>query len=332
MTIYKTKIKKYAGGAGMAKLAGGMNSIAPIAGAISGMLPQEQIKADDPMAGRKQGIQTAKTITAKGIGMAGQAFGIPGLEEATTALDKVGTSVKDKGEVAQYYNSLLNPLATVDRIGNTLSGDLAGAAEYTPQAILANKAMETVGLGKLYGKNSILGESDADKAKRQAEIDAVTNANKQVRANNAGANARYVKHGGSINRILRASKGLSFQLGLLSKPKQNEFKVGGVLPSYHTNKNVILAGVLHKDDHNICELEDKSCGVIYGKKGIPVVSNNQKVAEIEKEELVFTKDVAKQIDVLVTKYNKSKSNDVKLEIGKYIYEQLNVNTIDNTKI
>jgi hypothetical protein len=312
MTIYKTKIKKYAGGAGLAKLAGTMGKVgdvaqkvAPIASAVGQMLPQEQNQFE-PNANTKNQIKSVGNAVS---GAALDSF-VPGssaLLGVTDGLSKA-TGVE------------LNPInSTVDFGENLIAGDTAALAKST----LIGKGLSALGVN--------FGDSRGDKAKRQAEIDAVTNANLQAQKNNAGANARYVKHGGSINRILRASKGLSFQLGLI-QPKQNEFKVGGVLPSYHTNKNVILAGVLHKHNHDICELEDKSCGVIYGKKGIPVVSNNQKVAEIEKEELVFTKEVAKQIEVLVTKYNKSKSNDVKLELGKYIYEQLNVNTIDNTKI
>jgi hypothetical protein len=317
MTIYKTKLKRkmlFGGltsllGAG-SKLAGTVgkvgevvSKVAPIASAVGQMLPQGQ--SEDPT---QQAQDITKTAVKTGLSiLPGGAAAAPVLE----AYDSITTGLTGSSDTGKAINNIINPLSLV---GNTVGAISSGNVADIPIA----KA--------IFG-----GESSQDKLKKQMAVNAVTDANTQAQKNNAGANARYVKQGGSINRILRASKGLSFQLGLLQS-KENEFKVGGVLPSYHTNKNVILAGVLHKDNHDICELEDKSCGVIYGKKGIPVVSNNQKVAEIEKEELVFTKEVAKQIEVLVTKYNKSKSNDVKLELGKYIYEQLNVNTIDNTKI
>ena len=113
-----------------------------------------------------------------------------------------------------------------------------------------------------------------------------------------------------INKILNSRKENSVQ----------EFKNGGVIG--------IDSSIIHK--HNLREtnpdLEDVT------KKGIPIVTLDeggeiQQVAEIEKEEIIFRKEVTNKLESLY----KDGSEEAMIEAGKLIAEELMTNTDDNTE-
>jgi hypothetical protein len=126
----------------------------------------------------------------------------------------------------------------------------------------------------------------------------------------------------SANNFTKNNAGLN-NAAYLSAKKGMKLESGGVLPSFNSNKNVILKGVLHKEENNT------------GDKGIPVIHCDtgkcEKVAEIEKEELVLTRERTAILDKMVAKADSTKDTIDYLAIGKYMYNELTSNTIDNTK-
>ena len=120
-----------------------------------------------------------------------------------------------------------------------------------------------------------------------------------------------------INRILDSRKTSEIQ----------EFKNGGVIG---IDSSIIPEGKLHAHKHNLKDanpdLEDVT------KKGIPIVTLDeggelQQVAEIEKEEIIFRKEVTTKLEELY----KDGSDEAMIEAGKLIAEELMTNTDDKTE-
>ena len=116
---------------------------------------------------------------------------------------------------------------------------------------------------------------------------------------------------------------------LLSRAKTEiqEFKNGGVIG---IDSSIIPEGKLHAHKHNLKDanpdLEDVT------KKGIPIVTLDeggelQQVAEIEKEEIIFRKEITTKLEELY----KDGSDEAMIEAGKLIAEELMTNTDDNTE-
>ena len=113
--------------------------------------------------------------------------------------------------------------------------------------------------------------------------------------------------------------------GKTDKPKQEPDKIE------ETNqKNVIPEGALHAHKHHMENAEDLT------KKGIPVVDNNgEQQAEIEREELILSLEVTKQLEDLHKRYqgytNTQKEKDeLAIEAGKLLVYEILHNTEDRT--
>ena len=113
--------------------------------------------------------------------------------------------------------------------------------------------------------------------------------------------------------------------GKTDKPKQESDKIE------ETNqKNVIPEGALHAHKHHMENAEDLT------KKGIPVVDNNgEQQAEVEKNEIIFSLEVTKQLENLYKRYqedtNTQKEKDeLAIEAGKLLVYEILHNTIDRT--
>lgn len=130
------------------------------------------------------------------------------------------------------------------------------------------------------------------------------------------------KEGGSIIELVS----LPTEILLVDPNEVPEFQEGGAI-------NVIPDGALHARRHNM-DME----GIT--KKGIPVVAENkdgsvEQQAEIEKEEIIFRLEVTKKLEELEKRfYNEETSKEEKdqlaLEAGKLLAEEILHNTIDNT--
>ena len=113
--------------------------------------------------------------------------------------------------------------------------------------------------------------------------------------------------------------------GKTDKSKQESDKIE------ETNqKNVIPEGALHAHKHHMENAEDLT------KKGIPVVDNNgEQQAEVEKNEIIFSLEVTRQLENLYKRYqedtNTQKEKDeLAIEAGKLLVYEILHNTIDRT--
>lgn len=113
--------------------------------------------------------------------------------------------------------------------------------------------------------------------------------------------------------------------GKTDKSKQEPDKIK------ETNqKNVIPEGALHAHKHHMENAEDLT------KKGIPVVDNKgEQQAEIERNELIFSLEVTKQLEDLHKRYqgytNTQKEKDeLAIEAGKLLVYEILHNTEDRT--
>lgn len=116
---------------------------------------------------------------------------------------------------------------------------------------------------------------------------------------------------------------------LLSKEELNKIYLSKKNEVVGIQTNVIPEGALHAHKNNIEDVNSELDEVT--KKGIPVIITDDKgdykqVAEIEKEELVLTKDLTSKIEELW----KSGDDDSMLEAGKILAKELSENTKDNT--
>lgn len=101
----------------------------------------------------------------------------------------------------------------------------------------------------------------------------------------------------------------------------DSFKQGGQM-------NVIPEGALHARKNNM-----EGAGEDFTAKGIPVVDNNgEQQAEIEKDEVIFTKDLTEFIEENMKKYNEegSDKDEIAIKVGKRLTKELLTNTDDRT--
>lgn len=100
------------------------------------------------------------------------------------------------------------------------------------------------------------------------------------------------------------------------------FKNGGQM-------NVIPEGALHARKNNM-----EGAGEDFTSKGIPVVDNEgQQKAEIEKDEVIFNKDLTDFIEKNLKKYDdtsQKEQDEIAILVGKRLVKELLTNTEDNT--
>ena len=102
-----------------------------------------------------------------------------------------------------------------------------------------------------------------------------------------------------------------------------EFKNGGQM-------SVIPEGALHARKNNM-----EGAGEDFTAKGIPVVDNEgEQQAEIERDEIIFRKEVTDKMEELYKKFNSeessSKKDEIAIEMGKIITCEITKHTQDNT--
>lgn len=110
------------------------------------------------------------------------------------------------------------------------------------------------------------------------------------------------------------------------------FKSGGKIEK----ENIIPTGALHKNLHHIEEANPELEGKIT-KKGIPVGTYEDggeftQNAEIESGEIIYSLDVTKQIEEYWNNYKESDDDNIAIECGKYLVDQIFNNTRDDDKV
>lgn len=129
------------------------------------------------------------------------------------------------------------------------------------------------------------------------------------------------KNGTKIKQIIKKSKSLfnpkisdwkpTINSDLFKQEEIKEFKEGG---------SIIPEGALHARKNNM-DVENIT------KKGIPVIDNNgRQQAEIERNEIIFSKEITDKIEAL----QKDGSDKAALEAGKILAEEILHNTEDRT--
>ena len=146
-------------------------------------------------------------------------------------------------------------------------------------------------------------------------------------------NTLSAKNGAKIKEVKRLSSLYSKRLISKEPLKEGttvEFKNGGSI-------NVIPEGALHARKNNLTEINPELEGIT--KKGIPVISKEEggemiQHAEIERSEIIFNLETTKQLESLREQYNKSEDkaekDNLAIEAGKLLAQQIMENTIDNT--
>ena len=146
-------------------------------------------------------------------------------------------------------------------------------------------------------------------------------------------NTLSAKNGAKIKEVKRLSS--LYNKRLISKEHLKEgttveFKNGGSI-------NVIPEGALHARKNNLTEINPELEGIT--KKGIPVISKEEggemiQHAEIERSEIIFNLETTKKLESLREQYNKSEDkaekDNLAIEAGKLLAQQIMENTIDNT--
>ena len=146
-------------------------------------------------------------------------------------------------------------------------------------------------------------------------------------------NTLNAKNGAKIKEVKRLSS--LYNKRLISKEPLKEgttveFKNGGSI-------NVIPEGALHARKNNLTEINPELEGIT--KKGIPVISKEEggemiQHAEIERSEIIFNLETTKKLESLREQYNKSEDkaekDNLAIEAGKLLAQQIMENTIDNT--
>ena len=103
----------------------------------------------------------------------------------------------------------------------------------------------------------------------------------------------------------------------------DSFKQGGQM-------SVIPEGALHARKNNM-----EGAGEDFTHKGIPVIDNEgEQQAEIERDEIILSKDVTNKVEELYKKYNEeespSKKDEIAIKMGKIITCEITKNTDDRT--
>jgi len=124
-------------------------------------------------------------------------------------------------------------------------------------------------------------------------------------------------------RVLSAKRGDILTIKNAKRKAITKFKEGGPF-------NVIVDGALHARKHNL-DIEDIT------SKGVPVISYEEggevvQHAEVEREEIIFNKELTSKIEDLYNKYKDTNNDDILIEAGKLLTFELLENTVDNALV
>lgn len=230
--------------------------------------------------------------------------------------------------------------------GNTANELVDTSSSYTGEDALASKKFGLLGLrgAKKYAGLVTRRQYNRDLAAnilQEGKDDLLTanNVQQYQMQNNLSKNGGdwmytlRAKQGAKIKEVKRLSSLYSKRLIFKEPLKEGttvEFKNGGSI-------NVIPEGALHARKNNLTEINPELEGIT--KKGIPVISKEEggemiQHAEIERSEIIFNLETTKKLESLREQYNKSEDKTEKdnlaIEAGKLLAQQIMENTIDNT--
>lgn len=232
--------------------------------------------------------------------------------------------------------------------GNTANELVDTSSSYTGEDALASKKFGLLGLrgAKKYAGLVTRRQYNRDLAANvlqegKDDLLAANNVQQYQMQNNLSkngddwmyTNTLSAKNGAKIKEVKRLSSLYSKRLISKEPLKEGttvEFKNGGSI-------NVIPEGALHARKNNLTEINPELEGIT--KKGIPVISKEEggemiQHAEIERSEIIFNLETTKKLESLREQYNKSEDkaekDNLAIEAGKLLAQQIMENTIDNT--
>lgn len=275
-----------------------------ITGGTDGMTTVDAALGSGAVQGALAGI-AATTTNPVGWGLAGAYF-------LGSALNSLTGKTTMKDSFANFQNE--NKLSTLD------------SAYYRDSRMdnLYNKKYGGFSLGSYRKAQNKLKKDQWEKATKLGVYELANLGNTRagmVDANllnylmnvNGGYTPTYSgKHGLNTEKLFKARELL--KRGVQNKSDLKMFQNGGTM-------NVIPEGALHARKHNMENSEHIT------KKGIPVVDNegNQQ-AEIERNEIIFRKEVTDELERL----RKDGSDEAAIEAGKLLTTEIMENTEDRT--
>lgn len=272
----------------------------------------------------------------KGSQIAGQAMNTIG--DIASSFGPVGSIV---GAGAKVLGTLFTSIGPNVK-GNTSKELTDSSSSYGGLDKLDSKkfGLFGIGAGKRYAKKVAEREQQRIKSEgilksaqtdQEAAVGSIQNLANRYNLNMSGGwqQNNGIRFGKSGTKV---SYDLSFAHKVLNHLKEDtpeKFEKGGKV-------NIIPEGALHARKHNIDtpELDGKIT-----KKGIPVIVEGEngikQVAEIEKNEIIFTKEITEKLEELRDKYSDdespSKEKDaIAIEAGKLLVQEILYNTQDNT--
>lgn len=272
----------------------------------------------------------------KGSQIAGQAMNTIG--DIASAFGPVGSIV---GAGAKVLGTLFTSIGPNVK-GNTSKELTDSSSSYGGLDKLDSKkfGLFGIGAGKRYAKKVAEREQQRIKSEgilksaqtdQEAAVGSIQNLANRYNLNMSGGwqQNNGIRFGKSGTKV---SYDLSFAHKVLNHLKEDtpeKFEKGGKV-------NIIPEGALHARKHNIDtpELDGKIT-----KKGIPVIVEGEngikQVAEIEKNEIIFTKEITEKLEELRDKYSDDESSSkekdaIAIEAGKLLVKEILYNTQDNT--
>ena len=217
----------------------------------------------------------------------------------------------------------LNALGTTKITGNSMD-DRTGESSGFTGTISKNEGDKNL---SIFGNK---GKQRRKVAEQQGRLDKISGLLKKS-DENFDAAKNFVQTNNSIDY----TKGFRFGKQGTKLPNKNELKEIKRLLKVNSFKNggsfnIIPDGKLHAHNHNLSEIDEKFKDVT--NKGLPVISYDEnggiiQSAEIEKEEIIFTKEVTEELE----KLKRDGSEEAMIKAGKLLAKEIMENTIDYTK-
>ena len=313
----------------------GFNQFSQLAGTLNNAIPTMDKTVNDTDAAVGEVRNSVNSSLMQGVaGPWGQALGLTSM-----ITGKLGGNT-DASEGLGAGNDTLNAVSSfIPGVGfftgrtqkYTMSDQLKESTGYSGVQNDATKAQKNAGAKLLFGSgkaNRLISEArmddravsgvlDASKQayNRQAELSGLLQMRNTI--NNQGGMV-YGSYGKDGLRFPTKEELLEVRKILANKPQK--FEKGGKV-------NVIPDGALHARKHNIPGMEGQIT-----PKGIPVILEEggeiTQQAEIEKEEIIFHKEVTLKLEELY----KLGTDEAAIEAGKILTHEILHNTIDNTNI
>lgn len=317
--------------------AGEFDAKSAVGGVVSAAVSGAAQVADDMFMGDKNFGAQSEAIDQAVHGVSGALMksGNPYAMAAGAALEGANFLTKAGGQTVQGFDVDIQS-SGYGQMGHKASSSSRNWSTLIPGlglGLLNNRKMEA----KLAKRNqeALMAMNAANIANEQKfEQEARMNSVQNVITNN-----QIALSGGLSTSALAAKRG--GKLERLKNYKPSKHKNGGKLKNVELSEesSVIPEGALHAHKHNL-DLD----GIT--QKGIPVLQNIdesvetleeikkqggelQQSAEIEREEIIFSKELTDYIEEARAEWHETNSNDILEEVGKRVTKELLFNTRDN---